>query len=288
MSNKQVSNELSYVARFIPILPKASKVIIPISMTRYDGDSIKRKHYDQEISSLLIYAANCLEKGELKSVDIISTSGLQKINWGNDKADEVEEHFMKTHKEMLSKQTKVYTWDGLIEKLGITAYSNNYELIKSASGITSTWHELMLKTREMTNVNSSLEKSLEYQRREYAAILSMKSIYSHIAYMGKPSPAWSYLYQQYDELPIFTRIAIDKKKNKSEITATDANACMNIIFNNIEGILVNENFSIKDKKRLADMVSSLFRTYIPRENDIKELMSSDAVNETNGSNKPRT
>jgi len=106
--------------------------------------------------------------------------------------------------------------------------------------------------------------------------------------MGKPSPAWSYLYQQYDELPIFTRIAIDKKKNKSEITATDANACMNIIFNNIEGILVNENFSIKDKKRLADMVSSLFRTYIPRENDIKELMSSDAVNETNGSNKPRT
>jgi len=57
MSNKQVSNELSYVARFIPILPKASKVIIPISMTRYDGDSIKRKHYDQEISSLLIYAA---------------------------------------------------------------------------------------------------------------------------------------------------------------------------------------------------------------------------------------
>ncbi|MDA0698058.1 MAG: hypothetical protein O2793_16880 [Proteobacteria bacterium] len=283
--NKESSNELYYVSRFIPTLTKDSKVIIPISMTRYDGDSVKRKNYDQEISSLLTYTANRLEKGELGSVDIISTSGLQKINWNNDKANEIEKHFMETHKEMLKKQTKVYTWDGLIEKLGTTAYANNYDLIKLASEATSSWYNLMLRTSESTNVNSSFEKSLEYQRREYAAILSMKSIYSHIAYMGKISPAWSYLYQQYNELPIFTRIAIDKIKNKSEITATDANACINMIFNNIEGILVNENFSMKDKKRLADMVSSLFRTYMPRENDIKELISSNASDEVNDSKK---
>ena len=275
------STQDSYTARFIPTLTESAKVIIPISMTRYDGDSVKKKHYDQEITSLLTYTANSLDRNALARVDIISTSGLQKINWDSEKADQIEEHFMSTHKVMLSKQSNVYTWDDLITKLGDLKYSNNYELVKSASETKSTWHELMLKTGKSIDVNSSIEKSLEYQRREYAAILSMSSIYSHIAYMGKPSPAWSYLYQKYDGLPLFTRIVIDKIKNKSRITATDVNACTNMIFNNIEGILVNENFSIQDKNRLADMVLNLFRTYLPKEIKAEESTSADASDVTN-------
>lgn len=270
---RSFSTQAPYVARFVPVLPKEAKVIIPISMTRYDGDLSKRRHYDQEISALLSYTASCLKKGDLNSVEVISTAGLQRINWGSEKTQEIEAHFLTTHQAMLSQQTHVHTWDGFTDKLGAELYATNYELIKAASAEGSLWYSLMLKTSDSVRINSDIEKSLEYQRREYASILSMKSIYSHIAYLGKTSPAWSHLYQEHEGLPLFTRAIVEKIKNKAEISTADANACVNMAFNSIEGILVNENFPKKDKVKLADMVTSLFRAYIPKEPSARDETS---------------
>jgi hypothetical protein len=257
---------MRYEAQFLPQLPKESKIILPISMTRFGEDKEKRQQYNKEIDAVLRLTAESLEAGKATSVEVLSTAGLQELNWGKEKAEEVENYFWNTHQKILGKQTKFYTWPEFINTLGKEKFEANYQLIKEASTEGTEWHNLMLMTYKSTRVNSSVEKSLEYQRKEYAATLSMRDRYTHIAYMGNVSLSWSYLYRAYKELPIFTRVIIEKIPRKLKINTTEANGIIDMLSKNIAEVLTNQYISMVEKERLADIMISLAQAYVPRKN----------------------
>jgi len=263
------SSTAPYEARLVPDLSKESKAILPISMARYDGDKNKRKQYDKEIDALLRFTAEGLDAGRIACVEVLSTAGLQELNWDKEKAKEIEDYFMSVHHKMLEKQTEVHTWDGFIQSIGKEKFEGNYHSIKATSAEGTIWHSLMLRTHKAVKINSDIEKSLEYQRREYAAILSMRGAYTNVAYMGNISLARSHLYQEYADLPTLTRIIIEETKKKVETDAVEAKIMVDMISRNIEEILTNENFPKKEKRRLADMGTSLFQAYVPK-NDPKD------------------
>jgi hypothetical protein len=253
-----------YQARIKPVLSRESKVILPISMTRYDGDKEKREQYDKDIDALLRFTAEGLETGRIGRVEVLSTAGLQELNWNKEKAKEIEDYFMSAHHKMLEKQNEVHTWDGFISKVGKEKFESNYQLIKTASIEGSVWHGMMLKTHKAIKINSDIEKSLECQRRKYAAILSMKGMYTNVVCMGNMSLAWSYLYQEYQDLPVFNRVILEKIKKKVGISTVEADAIVSMISRNIEDVLTNENFPKKVKRKLAERGTSLFQAYVPR------------------------
>lgn len=261
-----------YTTRLIPQLGDSARVVLPISLNRFDGDKIKREQYDAEIDTLLRFTDSQLKTGNITSVDVVSTGELQQLNWGVEKAREIEEYFLTTHHKMLSKQTSIHTWSNFIKQLGEQKYEENYKLIKSASSPGSNWHDLMLKTQEATKVTTDIETSLEYQRREYALILSTQNLYTNIAYMGNISLAWSYLYKLYDGLPVFTRITIDKTEKKANISTADANTTVNLVLSNVEQVLTNQNFPTKEKIKLANMVTSLVQAYAPNNESVDKKL----------------
>lgn len=109
---------------------------------------------------------------------------LQELNWGKEKSVEIEKYFFTTHAAMLRRQRNIYTFSSAVEKLGKEKYEHNYALVKTASARGTTWHDFMLRTHELMKMPSTFETSLEYQRREYALILSAQNIYTHMAYLG--------------------------------------------------------------------------------------------------------
>jgi hypothetical protein len=263
LSRKLSSSALK--AKFVPELPQKSRSIIAISMARYEGEISQREQYDREIVALLEHSAHALERGHIASVDVVSAAGLPNT-WGKEKSKEIEDHFFTTHRNLLEKQTGFYTFSQLIQKLGPEKFSKCMDSVEASSGHGSEWFKNMEKTYESTRVRSGLDHSLLYQRTEYAAILAMSGVYSNIIYMGNLSLGWAYLYKQYEneDLPIFTRAAVEKIFKKSQISTAEAEYKVESILREVENILTNEQFPIKQKSKLINSGTSFFYAYSPR------------------------
>lgn len=250
---------------FVPNLIDNARLIIPISYARYDGNIEKRMAYDRDISTLLSYTAHLLSEKKIESVDVLATGGLQAINWGIEKTHEIESHFLTTHQLLLSLQTKVYTWDDWIEEKGVEIFQKSYMRVVSDSSCSTEWYNLMVKTHEKSSTSNDLLKSLEYQRKEYAAILLMTN-YTNLAYLGHISQAWSFLYHKYhnEGAPIFTRVASNVGTLKEKIKKSDASHTVRMMLSNLEDTLASENFPNSEKEILIENAISLFYTYRPK------------------------
>lgn len=255
-----------YWVNFSPDLEEGCKIVIPVSMGRYNLSDKKRKEYDDLINILLKHTAHLLRLGFLSRVDVLSTADLQRINWDDRLTDEIEQHFFDTHKDLLAQQSKKYKWREWIEEKGRDTFEENYKLITKKSMEGTEWHDLMVNTHHSVSISSSLEKSLEYQRREYAAVMLMKA-YDRLIYSGPISLAWSYMYHQFaeGELPIFTKAIFDNYyKDKSVISVADAGHSIRILLANIEQTLTSPNFPKAEKEKLISGGMSLFYAYKPR------------------------
>ncbi len=251
------------IVRFMPVLNKDSRIIIPISMTRYDSTPDKIKKYDERIAEILTYTAEKLDSGDIASVEVVSSAGLQEINWGKEKSYEIDKHFFKTHKEILSMQSAFYTWHEFIDKIGENKVEKNYELIKSESLPTSRWHYLMVKSQKTISLDATLEHSLEYQRKEYGLILSLAGLYTNIAYYGFISPAWAYLYKVHalENLPTFTQITLEKFNNYKYIKKGKSESTVDIVIGSVHEALASSELSANEKEKLYESIESLMYTY---------------------------
>jgi hypothetical protein len=262
------SRKLSFASlnvKFIPELSQKSKAIIPISMARYEGEIGQRDQYDKEVGTLLEHTANALERGYIGSVDVVSAAGLPNM-MSKEKVKEIENHFFNTHHHLLKRQTGFYTFSQLIEKLGPEKFLKCMASVEAHSGPGSEWFRAMEKTYESTRIRTGLENSLRYQRTEYTAMLAMSGVYSNVVYMGNLSLAWAYLYKQYEseDLPTFTRAAVEKVFKKSQISTSEAEYKVEAVLREIESILTNENFPIKQRHKLINSGISFFYAYSPR------------------------
>jgi len=264
-SSHSFGNGNFYQVRLSPKPLTDSKIVMPISMVRYDGGKNEIAKYDKEIGALLKHTSEALARKNIESVDVVSSAGLQKINWGEKKAQEIEEHFLKVHHDLLAQHTSFYTWDEFIHKLGKEKFEINYNMIKNESVTGSEWYKLMVKVHNAIKLNNSLESSIEYQRREYAAIYTMRNQYTHIAYMGDISIAWAYLYSLYDNLPVFSKAVIEKNPEKIDVNTSEANTIIRLITNNVQDVLSSENFPNKEKQKLSDKLMSIIYAYSPKE-----------------------
>ena len=264
--HSDLSRGQEYRVKIRPELTKDSRVIMPISMARYDGNPGQMAQYDKEIDILLKYTAESIAAGNMRSVEIISAAGLQKINWGDEKSKSIEEHFFKTHAKLLGRQTKVYTWESLIETLGKDVFNRYYQDIVKRSSPGTEWYKLMLKPLRNSKLNLDKDSSLEYQRLEYAAMRSMQKKYTNILYMGNISLAWAYLYKVYEEenLPIFTRAVVEKVQPKVNISHAEAVNLVRSITLSVEEVILNERFPLKQKMKLVDDLMGLIYAHSPQ------------------------
>lgn len=256
-----------YKIRLLPGLLVKPSIIIPISMSRYSSDNPKKvEQYDREIHALLQFTANHLQNGQIKRVDVVSAAELQALDWGEEKAKRAEEHFLNIHQDLLQRQSGVYTWSQLVAELGQSVFQACYLSVKEASREGMEWYELMIKSWKSVRMCGSLEKSLEYQRREYATILAMHGRYSNLLYIGNLSLAWAYLYKYFRDrdLPIFTRVIVEKPSLRREIGIGEAQYAVQLVIRNIEDMLTNPNFPPQEKQRLIDLGMTLFYTYSPK------------------------
>lgn len=252
---------------FVPKLSPSSRVIVPISMSRFDGVEEKKKRYNEEIDALLSHTADLLERKKIESVEVVSAAGLQEITWGKEKAQEIEMYFFKTHASMLKKQTAFYTFNQLVEKLNQQKFEKNLSSIEEFSSAGTIWYRFMQKAFESVRVGGTLEGSLRYQRAEYAAVLAMSDVYTHILYMGNLSMAWSYLYEQYPEknIPKFTRVVVTKTDNAERpLSASEIKSKVEHVVREVENILTDERISEKEKGSLMHSVTTFFYAYGPK------------------------
>ena len=246
-----------------PALKEKSHVIIPISMGRYNIDQKKTKQYDKELKALFEYTALLLKIKFINQVDIVSSAGLQAINWPAPLVSHVEEHFISKHNNLLKQQSNFYTWDQFIEKLGVNNYNRTYKEILYQSRENTEWYNLMQDTHISVKSSLNLKQSIEYQRREYAAIRLMDH-YDHIIYLGKISPAWAYLYHTFKTLkPLYTKAEYKNNSIAGGIQTYDVNHSIRMILSNIEATLLSENIPDKEKKRLVNSTLSLLYAYAP-------------------------
>jgi hypothetical protein len=108
-------------------------------------------------------------------------------------------------------------------------------------------------------ISTAIEQSVEYQRREYAAITLMDK-YTHLVYAGPMSLAWIYLYHEYSNLPIFSQARLEKLQNKT-IEPNDAKEVTQMVLSNMKRILTSPNFPPDSKKEFIDIGMGLFYTY---------------------------
>lgn len=263
-----------YKVSFIPRITSGSKIIVPISMGRYVINEKKKKEYDEILESLFSQMAYLLDTQQVNSVDILSTAGLQRINWDKGLVEKVEAHFLNRHNTLLEKQSNCYKWEEWIEEQGNNIFENNYQFIKQKSQEGTEWHKLMVKTHQNVEMSSDLNRSLEYQKREYAAIMLMNG-YDNLVYPGISPIGLSYMYHALrTPLPTFTRANFEKNsKNESVISVADASHTTKIIVNMLEDTLASQNFPIKEKERIIDKSMSLFYAHGPK---TAELLESSA------------
>ena len=254
---------------FIPNPIKDSRIIIPISLGRYNISEKKTEEYDAILSTLFTHAYGLLSNGSLKQVDILFTGDLQRINWEANLVDKIESHFFKTHQENLSKLSNTHKWNAWLEaKQDI--YQKFYQDVLEKSQPGSKWYNLMVKTHDDVGMSNDLALSLEYQRKEYAAIMLMKE-YDYIIYTGTISLAWAYMYSIYSslKLPIFSRAAFSGVNTVGSIIgAADAHHTTKLIVHSLEQTLSSPNFPKSEKEKLIKMCMSLIYAYGPKEMNI--------------------
>ncbi len=237
-----------------PQLLQDAKVVIPVSMVRYEKDKEK---FDTELSALFQYMANKLEQEEIQSVDILATTALHE-DWPDSKIAEIDDHFFNKHAKIAKKQMKFLLWKDWIKQRGEQIHQKYYEEVLELSKEGSEWYKLMLNTHSRVSIGSSLEISLSYQRKEYAAIRAM-NYYTDLVYMGHISSAWSYLYELYPNIPRFVRVSMQPQA--SQIKNYDADAAVKIVTASLEQIVSSPNFPPKQKEQLKEICHNLFRTY---------------------------
>lgn len=255
-----------YNVAFIPEPIKDSRVIIPISLGRYNISEKKTEEYDAILKALFTHAYSLLSSGSLKQVDILFTGDLQRINWEDGLVNKIESHFFRTHQEKLSQLSNIYKWNAWLEAKQ-DMYQKFYQDVLEKSQHGSEWYNLMVKTHDEVRMSNDLELSLEYQRKEYAAIMLMQE-YNYIIYTGTISLAWAYMYSIYSslKLPIFSRAAFSGINTAgSVIGSTDAHHTTKLIVHNLEQTLSSHNFPKSEKEKLIKMCMSLIYAYGPKE-----------------------
>ncbi len=268
--------------RFEPeFFNKSSRLIVPVNFTRYVVDnnvSIKKtKEYDYFLNALFERTSFFLDAGIVTSVDVLATGDLQKINWRASLVDTVEQHFFSTHKDMLQRQSNVYGWDEWIAIQGNKVYEEKYQEIVNQSQPGSGLHELMVRVQKNVKINSTIEQSLEYQRREYAAILIMNH-YTHFVYTGDMPITWPYLCKQYNNLPFFSRVKLENHDDSiNYIKRYDAEQITHMLISNIKQVLTGKNFPPEDKKKFIDDIVGLIYAYGPSENKNKVKLPTESI-----------
>lgn len=251
---------------FTPSAQAHENLVLPISMSRYDAGKKNQEQYDKALRAVFTHTAELLEQGEVQSVDVISAAGLQAVNWDAEKVKKIENHFLETHAELLNRQTNCYVWNEWIDEYGRNQYERYYQEVVARSQPGSDWRELMESTYSSITLSSSLSASVEYQRREYAAIMLMEC-YNKILYLGRISPAWAYLYKiiQDISLPTFTRISVSNQTaNVVPVQSADANHSVQLILSLLEKTLSSQNFPKKQKQEIIEGAVTLFNAYGPK------------------------
>lgn len=216
--------------RMIPPLPQTAKIIVPFSMNRYspsgskfDPSNKKIIQYDQDIelilNQLVFYSLESRIKKQTREVHILSTAGLHAINCGKEEAQKIEEHFLSRHSELLKELPQTLKWNDFIASHQ-REFDRLYQCVHEKSEQGSLWHTKMVETfQNVRTATTTLEKSVEYQRQEYAAIILMAQLgYTHLLYFGHISSAWSFAYRVFPELKniSFVRLAIERSFFKEE------------------------------------------------------------------------
>ncbi len=266
--NIRFSSEVSSktpIVRFDPNFPKDSKIIMPISFSRYllNGEfSIKRaKEYDSFLNTIFQKTAYLLKCNLISSIDILSTGDHQRICWDNNLTNRVEQHFLNTHEAILSQQSNILTLNQWISRKGEDIFNKRYERITIESLEGTNWYDLMLKTHSTLKMSGSIEKSLEYQRKEYAA-MSLMNEYTHLVYTGSISIAWAYLYQKYDNVPIFSQARVERSDNVGSYNdICDSEPTTKTLLVMIKDILASSKFPPDKKESLANSCMGLFYAY---------------------------
>ncbi len=237
--------------------------LVPISFSRYLKGKEAIASYDKDLKLVFESMAGMLKTGKIARVDVLLTGGLQKINWPISKCDEIDEYFLKTHKDSLKELSNFYRWDEFIDKtLGREEFEKNLDLVTSKSMEGSPWHELMCKTFDGVESKGTLQKSIEYQRTEYALIVSSADLYTYMPYLGKISPAWSYITHDF-KMPDFCRILIEK--NIKDLSKFEVDKSINTALTMTELIFSNPKFPENEKIKFFENMKILAKTYLPNE-----------------------
>jgi hypothetical protein len=252
--------------RFEPYFSEDSRVIIPVSFSRYvvrDDLSAKRAaEYDNFLAAIFNRTAYLLQSGLIARVDILSTGYVQRVHWNDTLVDEVEKHFLNTHADILSKQSNVYTLDQWIGMKGRDLFEERYKSIVSESAEGSEWYDLMLRTQKVLKNSGSIEQSLAYQRTEYTAMSLMGNEYTHLVYAGPISIGWGYLYKKYADIPTFSQVSVEKMENDNKhIQSYDAEQTTRLLLSNIKQVLTNPQFPPDKKEGLINSCMALCYTY---------------------------
>jgi hypothetical protein len=255
------------IVRFDPYFSEDSRVVIPVSFSRYvvrDDLSAKRAaEYDNFLDAIFNKTAYLLRSGLIARVDVLATGEVQRVHWNDALANKVEQHFLNTHADILSKQSNVYTLDQWINMKGRDIFEERYRRIVSESTEGSEWYDLMLRTHSTLKDNSSsIKQSLAFQRIEYTAMSLMEDQYTHLVYAGPISIGWSYLYKRYEGVPIFSQVRVEKPNSEKKFISPDENEqTTGIVTSIITQVLTNPQFSPEKKERLVNSCMALFYTY---------------------------
>jgi hypothetical protein len=190
------THQTKYVLRLSQEIPKDARLILPISMDKYDDAHAKIKKYDKKLNTLFEYAADLLQKKHVSSVDVLSTAELYQLKWRPDFEKKIADHFFEQHAKTLREPIRKYTWNQWMAEEGKdrqAKFDKYLELVNNLSQPNTEWYKHMMKTYEQHKKETDLESVLKYQRQEFAGML-IKQEYSHIIYMGKLPDALSYMY----------------------------------------------------------------------------------------------
>ncbi len=254
-------NEKIHSINFLPSLSYGSKLVIPVSMGRYNISKQKTEEYDFFLDALFTHTALLLRCGVVSCVDIISTAELQYLNWGQELIYKTEKYFLKKHGNILKKQSNILTWNEWIKSK--KCFDDAYQTVTNLSSEGMRWYDLMVRTHHSVKMSSNVNASIEYQRTEYAAIIVM-SEYDNLIYTGSISLAWAYMYHIFNnlKLPTFTRARVERVDNKNNVILNyDATQTVRLLLSNIEQTLTNSNFPPQEKQKLIDGGLSLFYAY---------------------------
>lgn len=260
--DKQLPAVANRLVTFSPWPKKGSKLILPISVSRYQND---RDAYDSELDAMLTSTAKALAEEKVQSIDVLITGELCK-HLPKQEIEELDSHFLTTHRYLLSKHTGSYRLNEFLEaKIDKNKLEANLKKVTEDSAEGTPWYKCMLKMHHKIKTKSGLEDSLRYQRMEVAITKSMAGLYTHMCYLGFAPDFMTYLYQQYssESIPLFVRITVDKKQLeiKPFVTKAEASIITRHVTLLLEEVLTNDKFPNKEREKLISNCTNLIRLY---------------------------